>query len=75
MATLDTGELRSGMVLTEAVRNAQGTLLLSAGRTLTDKDIRVLKAWGVGEVAVDGACEKKDESDIESENQITNQLS
>ena len=66
MAILDVSELKRGMVLTEEIRNAQGTLLLGSGRTLTDKDIWVLKAWGVGEIVADGAREKKEESDIES---------
>ncbi|EHQ51662.1 hypothetical protein ECTPHS_03157 [Ectothiorhodospira sp. PHS-1] len=41
-----------GAVLAEDVRDRSGRLLLSAGLPLRDKHIRVLKTWGVNEVAV-----------------------
>ncbi|MCG5510185.1 hypothetical protein [Ectothiorhodospira lacustris] len=41
-----------GAVLAEDVRDRSGRLLLSAGLPLRDKHIRVLKTWGVNEVAI-----------------------
>ncbi|SEP80412.1 hypothetical protein SAMN05421693_10691 [Ectothiorhodospira magna] len=46
------GQAAPGMVLAEDVRDRSGRLLLSAGLPLREKHIRVLKTWGVFQVAV-----------------------
>ncbi len=47
MKTCDVRDLKPGMVLAEPVFTGQGALLLSKGVTLTEKNIWVLKSWGV----------------------------
>ena len=47
-------DLKSGMILAQPVRNAQGVLLLDAGARITKRNIRIFKSWGVNEVSVKG---------------------
>jgi hypothetical protein len=47
-------DLKSGMILAQPVRNAQGVLLLDTGARITKKNIRIFKSWGVNEVSVKG---------------------
>ena len=47
-------DLKSGMILAQPVRNAQGVLLLDTGARITKKNIRIFKSWGVSEVSVKG---------------------
>lgn len=54
MKLLRIHELEAGMVLTESACAAQGQLLLPAATRLNDKHIKVLKAWGVTKVKVEG---------------------
>lgn len=49
-----------GMVLAQDVTNREGRRLLPSDLTLTQKEIRILKMWGVPEVIVtDGAAERR----------------
>ena len=41
-----------GMVLAESVKNKDGRRLMEEGTVLTEKEIRILRMWGVLEVAV-----------------------
>ncbi len=50
-------QIRPGMVLAEDVRDVNGRLLLSRGKTIAPEHIRVFKIWGVSRVAVLGARE------------------
>ncbi len=43
-----------GMILAEPVTNHHNRLLLEAGRRLTERHLRVFKAWGVTVLAVRG---------------------
>lgn len=47
-------ELEEGMVLAEDIKGSQGNLLLTAGVSLTDKHIRVMKTWGISMVEIEG---------------------
>jgi len=60
-------DLRPGMVLGEAVRDVNGRLLMGEGTSLSDRFIGVLKAWGVGEVAVDGELPRAVDSALDDE--------
>ena len=51
-------DLKSGMILAQPVRNAQGVLLLDTGARITKKNIRIFKSWGVSEVSVKGNISK-----------------
>lgn len=59
MRTISLGKLKPGMIVAEPVENFQGVLLLDAGMELSEKDIRVLKSWGVTSVSVEGKSEEK----------------
>ena len=50
--------LKPGMILSEDVQNFQGLLLLKAGTALSEKNIKILKTWGVTSVEIDGDGEK-----------------
>jgi len=57
------------MVLAEPTYNFQGVLLLDAGLTLTEKNIKILKSWGVTKVRVEGEGKRKRSGDAEFENE------
>jgi hypothetical protein len=48
--------LRPGMVLARDAVHVNGRVLLEAGTTLATNHLRMLKAWGVHTVTVDGAA-------------------
>ncbi|TVQ74814.1 MAG: hypothetical protein EA372_01305 [Chromatiaceae bacterium] len=50
--TIPADQADAGSVLAEDVRDRSGRLLLSAGIPLKDKHLRVLKTWGVTQVAI-----------------------
>jgi len=50
-------QVRPGMVLAEDVRDVNGRLLLSRGKTIGAEHIRIFKMWGVSRVAVRGETE------------------
>jgi len=47
MGILNINDLRDGMVLAQGIKNRHGNMLLVKGRTLTKKDIFILKTWAV----------------------------
>jgi len=51
-------DLKPGMVLSTPVHNFHGILLLSKGTKLTQKNIRILKSWGVNHIGVAGRSKK-----------------
>ncbi|MEJ5357622.1 MAG: HDOD domain-containing protein [Desulfobacterales bacterium] len=55
-------QIRPGMVLAEDVRDVNGRLLLSRGKTIGPEHIRVFKIWGVNRVSVLGALEPEAEA-------------
>ena len=54
--------VKEGMVVSCDVKNIDSMLLVPAGCTLTERQIDILNAWGVGEVDVELAegCEDAD---------------
>ena len=54
MGKVSVSELQAGMVLASAAVSNDNRLLLRCGTTLTEKNLRVLKAWGMIEVDVEG---------------------
>jgi len=42
------------MVLASHTRDSNGRLLLTAGEEITDKHIRILKAWGITGIDIEG---------------------
>jgi HD-like signal output (HDOD) protein len=55
MALVPIGQLNLGMTLSEDVKDMNGRLLIAKGVSVESRHIRVLKMWGVAEVAIDGA--------------------
>ena len=55
--------LQEGMVVVSDVKNIDNMLLIPAGCTLSERQINILKAWGVSEVEV-VASETQEDTDI-----------
>ena len=53
MTRIKTDQVQSGMVVVGDVRNMDDMLLIPAGCELTDRHIRILRAWGIADVPVD----------------------
>ena len=58
--------LRPGMVLAEDVCNFQGLMLLKQNAVLSNKNIRMLKSWGVTEICIVGETNKEVERHLQS---------
>jgi hypothetical protein len=52
MPRIKTESLQEGMVVATDVKNMDHMLLIPAGTTLTERQINILQAWGVGEIEV-----------------------
>lgn len=50
-----TSKAEPGLILGKDACNLQGTLLLREGQRLTEKNLRMLKAWGVHKIWVEEA--------------------
>jgi hypothetical protein len=59
MAIINIEALEVGMRLGVEVRNHLGQVLLGAGREITEKGIKVLKAWGITEADIEGLGKEK----------------
>ncbi len=70
MITLSLGRLKPGMILAEPALNFQGVLLLDTGAELTEKNIQILKSWGVTKISVEGKSKKEKIGDSEFGNEI-----
>ena len=55
MGMIHTSNVKPGMVLAGAVRDINGRLLLSEGKTIEPDHLRIFKMWGVSEVPVQGS--------------------
>ncbi len=55
--------LKEGMVVATDVKNMDNMLLIPSGATLTTKQIGILEAWGVTEVAVESSNATEDSGD------------
>jgi hypothetical protein len=53
MPRLKIESLRDGMVVISDVRNLHDMLLIPAGAVLSERQIGILQAWGVGDVEVE----------------------
>lgn len=54
MIRIDLEQARPGMVLAKPVNNLQNMLLLKQGVELTERNIHMLRSWGVGEIWIEG---------------------
>ena len=62
MALVPIGQLSLGMTLSDDVKDMNGRLLIAQGVSVESQHIRVLKMWGVAEVAVDEADTEPEET-------------
>ena len=56
MPRIKTESLQTGMVVASDVKNLDSMLLIPAGCALTERQISILQAWGIGEVEVETAA-------------------
>jgi hypothetical protein len=65
-SSVNIAEVKPGMVLAADAVNPRGALLIRAGQSLNEKNIRMLKSWGVSNVLVirDEEEEETGEEDI-----------
>jgi HD-like signal output (HDOD) protein len=63
MGCISVDQLNQGMVLSDDVLDINRKLLLTKGKTITPKHIRIFKLWGITEVNVFGKNEKKNETE------------
>jgi hypothetical protein len=61
------GDLKPGMTVAEDVLNFQGLILLKKKTEISEKQIRILKSWGVTEVFVSGEDAQINNKPIDSE--------
>ncbi len=54
MGRLNISDLKAGMVLAQAAKNKNGTVILAEGGKLTERHINAFRAWGVTEVDIKG---------------------
>jgi HD-like signal output (HDOD) protein len=59
MPLVTISSLKNGMVLAEDVVTPQGRFLLAKGTVIRDKQIRIIKMWGVSEILVEGEKEEQ----------------
>jgi HD-like signal output (HDOD) protein len=61
MGMIHTSNVKPGMVLAGSVRDVNGRLLLSEGKTIKPDHLRIFKMWGVSEVPVQGPGDGSEE--------------
>jgi len=54
MGVLTVNDLKAGMILAQAAKNKNGTVILGEGGELTERHINAFRAWGVTEVDIKG---------------------
>jgi hypothetical protein len=59
MAIIPIEDLEVGMKLAADIKNHLGQVLLGAGREITEKGLKVLKAWGITEADIEGLGKEK----------------
>ena len=55
MGLVNVSNLKDGMVVLTPVSNKHGNVLLKTGDTLTEKNIVLLKSWGITEVDIESS--------------------
>ena len=70
MLVFNSDELKHGMILAKPVRNFQGVLLLNEGTKLSEKNIRMLKTWGVVDVWVEGGSHEDECREVELDSKV-----
>lgn len=58
MPIRSTTDLQPGMVVAADIQDPNGRLIVPAGTTLTDRHIKALKMWGIGQVNIAGEAKE-----------------
>jgi len=74
MSCIDIDRVKPGMILDKPVHSPHGVLLLNEGTKITEKNIWVLKSWGVTEVSVEGKFKEEKNINDEPENRGENRV-
>jgi len=70
MAMVKLSDLKPGMSLAEDIHNFQGLLLVKKNTTLSKKNIRMLKSWGISRAEIDNDAGQKMQKKTESRNEL-----
>lgn len=60
MAIVNVQKLELGSILAEDVKDIKGRMLMQAGTEIAERQLQILKAWGIGEVAIVGDAQEDD---------------
>lgn len=70
MQVIDMDRAAPGMTLAKSVHTAQDVLLLKSDIRLTEKNIHILKSWGVHEIWIDEDSAETPSQGADSEHQL-----
>lgn len=70
MHLIDLDKAKPGMTLAKSVSTLQDVLLLKPDVRLTEKNIHILKSWGVHEIWIDDKASEGDAGRMDSENAL-----
>lgn len=62
MTWISLDEARPGMSVRRPIRNREGTILLAADAVLDERSLRILRSWGIEQIAI-GPAAGDDEAD------------
>ena len=62
MTALKLEKLKPGMILDNDIKNFSGKILVRKGTCLTEKHIKILKAWGNPEIYISGCSPRSEEN-------------
>jgi len=70
MHLIDLDKAKPGMTLAKSVSTLQDVLLLKPDVRLTEKNIHILKSWGIHEVWIDEEAGEDAAANMDSENEL-----
>jgi len=70
MHLIDLNKAKPGMTLAKSVSTLQDQLLLKPDVRLTEKNIHILKSWGIQEIWIDEEAGEGDAVSMDSENKL-----
>lgn len=70
MHLIDLDKAKPGMTLAKSVSTLQEVLLLKADVRLTEKNIHILKSWGIGEIWINEAAGDDAVGKMDTENAL-----
>jgi len=74
MIVVPTEKIKPGLILSEAVRDMNGRLLLARGHEIQAEHIRIFKMWGITDVTVEGNTCNDDQLEPEINLELMNEV-